>query len=215
MEKPHHVWLYICLLLFVFSSCKEEFDYGLGDFRLDLATIAETTTDRYYRLDNQTRLYPQQAISTDLKTGARVLLNYNLSELKSANEYSVKVNSVKDVFTSEIKELQSNLSDDPLFLESIWQSGDWINFRLSFNYKSAKHGIALYQNKVPANDTIYLELRHSKNNDTEGYLVNLYASFPVKSFSQKGKPVPLKVKVNTSDQGIKYYTFNYLSPTQD
>lgn len=215
MEKLHRAWLYICLLLLIFSSCKEEFDYGLGDFRIDLATVTETTTERCYLLDNQIKLIPTKAISSEVKTGSRVLLNYNLLELKSTNEYSVKVNSASQVFTSGVKELPGNLSDDPLLLESIWQSGDWINFRLTINYRSTTHGIALYQNKIPANDTVYLELRHSKNNDTEGYALNIYASFLVKGFAKDEKSVPLKIKVNTSDQGVKYYKFDYLSPSQD
>ncbi len=215
MEKLHHAWLYICLLLLIFSSCKEVFDYGLGDFRLNLATVAETSTERYYLLDNQIKLFPTKAISSDMKTGSRVLLNYNLLELKSIDEYSVKVNSASQVFTSSIKELPGKLSDDPLLLESIWQSGDWINFRLTINYRSTTHGIALYQNKIPANDTVYLELLHSKNNDSEGYALNIYASFLIKGFAKEGKSVPIKIKVNTSDQGVKYYKFDYLSPGQD
>ena len=200
----------------VLVSCKkEDVDYGLGDFRLDLATIEDSSNIRFFRLDNLDKLFPMTSIASKYTTGSRVLLNYNIKEKIGARSFSVNTNSASSINTAAIKPLSSNFSDDPLYIESVWQSGDWLNFRLGFEYNSKQHGIALFYYTKAANDTLYLELRHSKNGDTEGYIINTYASFNLISFSKTGRSVPLKVKVNTSDKGIKYYKFVYLSPTQD
>ena len=205
----------LCLLASFFSCKNNEFDYGLGDFRLDLATIEDSASIRFYRLDNLVKLFPETTIPSNSTTGSRVLLNYNIVDKNSEQSFTIKTNSISKVNTATIKALTNNLADDPLYIESIWQSGDWINFRLGFEYKSVQHSLSLYYYRKTANDTVYLELRHSKNGDTDGYMVNTYASFPLKPFSKPGKATPLKVKVNTYDEGVKYYSFDYTSPTQD
>ncbi|WP_243350154.1 hypothetical protein [Parabacteroides sp. FAFU027] len=200
----------------VLVSCKkEDIDYGLGDFRLDLATIEDSSNIRFFRLDNLDKLLPQTSVASKYTTGSRVLLNYNIEEKIGASSFSINTNSVSSINTATIKPLTSNLSDDPLYIESVWQSGDWLNFRLGFEYNNKQHGISLFYYTKAANDTLYLELRHSKNGDADGYMVNTFASYNLTSFSKIGKSTPLKVKVNTSDKGVKYYRFEYLSPTQD
>lgn len=203
-------------LLASFFSCKEDaFDYGLGNFRLDLATVETTGSNRFYRLDNQTILHPTTEVPAKFSTGNRILLNYKIISETSNQEFSIEPNAVSTVNSGSIKALTSNLADDPLHLESIWQSGDWVNFRLGFEYNSTQHGIAMFYYQKTGNDTIYLDLRHSKNGDTPGYLVRTYASYPLKPFSKTTKSTPLKVRVNTSDEGVRHFVFNYISPTQD
>lgn len=215
MKQSIRFGLLICAFITTLTSCKKEFDYGLGDFRVDMATVSEFSSGKCFILDNHTILYPTKEISSTFGNGARVLINYNILEEMKTQSYTAKINSVSKVLTSEIKPLRNDTADDPLYLQSIWQSGDWINFRISINYKSTTHGIGLYQNMDPTNDTIYLELRHSKNNDANGYSVNFYASYYLKRFSKVGQYVPIKVRVNTSNLGAKHYVFDYLSQAQD
>lgn len=202
----------LCISLFILvAGCSKSVDYGLGDFRLDLATVSEEAGIRYYLLDNQSRLYPDRVVSSSVKTGARVLLNYVLSTPKNDSSFFVYVNSVSLLNAGVIKPLTGILADDPLRAESVWLSGDWLNFRLSFSYYSVKHSIDLFQNTGVINDTIYLELRHSRNGDTNGYWQNTYFCCNLKSFAQKDT-VPVKVRVNTVNNGYRFYYFLYSSP---
>ncbi|MDD2798294.1 MAG: NigD-like C-terminal domain-containing protein [Bacteroidales bacterium] len=196
------------------SACSSDFEYGLGDFRMDFATVSESSIGRYYLLDNQTNLLPPSTISSEIKTGSRVLLNYTIKGSIDIKTYSIGINSVGIINSSSIKPL-TNYPDDPLRIESVWLCGDWLNFRLSFDYLEKKHSLELFQRTTPLNDTIYLELRHSKNGDAPGYWVKTYYSSSVKSFAKIGMSVPIKLRINTSNEGIKEYYFNYVNPTQN
>lgn len=197
--------------LILLSGCSKTVDYGLGDFRLDLATVSEEGGSRYYLLDNQFKLYPDRVVSSSMKTGSRVLLNYIINSAKNDSSFTVSINSVSAINSGSIKPVIAALPDDPLRVESVWLSGDWLNFRLSFNYYSVKHSIDLFENKSIVNDTLYLELHHSRNGDSEGYWVNTYISCNLKSFSKKDT-IPVKVRVNTADSGYKFFNYRYATP---
>jgi hypothetical protein len=214
--RPRRFFFVVIGFFAALVSCKKgDIDYGLGNFRLDLVTIEDSSNIRFFRLDNLEKLFPLTPIASKYTTGSRVLLNYDIEEKIGPSSFSVNTNSVSNINTATIKPLSTNLYDDPLHIESIWQSGDWLNFRLGFEFNNKQHGIALFYYTKTNNDTLYLELRHSKNGDTVGYMVNTFASYNLIQFSKAGRSLPLNVKVNTFDNGIKYYKFEYFSPTQD
>lgn len=199
------------LLILILTGCTQQFDYGYGDFRLDFATIAGSGTSRYLLLDNQTVLQPKSVIGSNLTTGSRVLINYSLSDKIANKSYNINLNSIGQINSSVIKSLTANYPNDPVLIESIWQSGDWLNFRLSFEYFEKQHSMELFQQPNSKNDTIYLELRHSKNGDSAGFWVKTYCSYAIKSFAKTGKSVPLKLKVNTAIKGTEYFFFDYIN----
>ncbi|MFZ4455154.1 MAG: hypothetical protein ACOYOT_02940 [Bacteroidales bacterium] len=206
----------VFMLLILLSGCStDDVKYGLGDFRMDMATVVDLTQGRGLQLDNLVVLMPNSVLSTDLKSGSRVLVNYVVNEKKSANSFSVSLNGVSSVNSSTIKPLGANAPDDPLVAEAVWQTGDWLNLRIAFDYLEKKHSIELDQRLIANTDTIYLELRHAKNGDANGYWVKTYLSFPLKAYAQKGKSVPIKLRVNSDKEGVRYFYFNYISPTQN
>ncbi len=203
----------ICGVILFFSSChKEEIDYGYGDFRIDLATVSRTTTSRVFKLDNQLLLFPEDSIPDRLSDQTRVVITYNNTQFTDSFRRKIKVLSVSEVNTSAIKPLVAGLADDALYLESAWQTGDWLNFRVSYQYFSTKHSMALYQNNSVVNDTIYLELRHSTNGDKPGYTVRTLLSYSLKPYARQGIVVPVKLRVNSTNNGVYHAVFNYLSP---
>lgn len=205
----HFFQFLITAALITLSSCTNtSFDYGLGDYRIDFVTLMESPTGRYYVLDNQTKLLPKTLISADFKTGSRVLLNYNVLEQVEAKSYMISMNSASLINSSTIKTLTSAIADDPLRIESVWISGDWLNLRLSYEYFSKQHSLDLFQKTTPKNDTLYLELHHAKNGDPAGYWVRTLSSYSLKSFA-KTTAVPIKLRVKTTNEGVKNYFFNY------
>lgn len=205
-------WIFTLAMLL--TGCTSDVvDYGLGDFRIDLATV---TSDRNLLLDNQVTLTPTNiVIPTDYKANSRVMVNYRRTETSGANSYKISINSIAAVNSSTIKPITQSLPDDPILAESLWIGGDWLNLRIGFEYFGKTHSMELAQRIVSNSDTIYLELHHAKNGDTPGYWVKTYLSFPIKSYAKKGVSVPIKLRVNSAKEGIKYFRFDYLSPTQN
>jgi len=203
----------IGLLCFSSSCQKEDINYGYGDFRLDLATVSLSSSMRCYRLDNQMLLFPNDSVPSRFLNNSRVLLNYNVISQTDSIRRKIKVISVSEVNTSTIKPLVSGLADEPVGLESAWLSGDWLNLRVSFQYMSAKHSMALYQNNSVVNDTIYLEFRHFANGDKPGYTVRTLLSYSLKQYARNGAPVPVKLRINSSNYGVYRAVYNYVSPT--
>jgi hypothetical protein len=213
--KIHLIFRIILITAFLQACTTDDVNYGYGNFRIDMATVVDLTQGRGLQLDNQSILLPNSTIGSDLKTGSRVLVNYVVDEKTSANSYSILLNGISAVNSSTIKPLGANAPDDPMLMEAVWQSGDWLNMRIAFDYLEKKHSMELDQRLKANTDTIYLELRHAKNGDSKGYWMKTYLSYSLKPFAQKGKSVPIKLRVNSAKEGVKYFYFDYVSPTQN
>lgn len=199
------------ILLILLFSCTETIDYGLGDYRVELVTIVENVGGRFYQLDNQDSLLPDVSVNSSLKSGSRALLNYNIAAQKGSKSYNIKVNSAIATNTGSIKIWTNNLPDDPLRIDGVWLKGDWLNLRLAFSYHTMRHSIDLFRRPSLLNDTLFLDLRHSKNGDNEGYFINTYVSFNLKAFAKKDT-IPVKVRANSLSGGEQLFYFKYTTP---
>jgi hypothetical protein len=208
MKKIYYIF-FALLIVGIFSCTSDSYDYGLGNFRIDFATVTETSTGRYLVTDNNVSLTPNTSLATSLTKGSRVIVNYKPTEKSATNEYKVSLNSIALINTSQIKPLTASIANDPILAEGVWQMGDWLNMRIAYEYFDKKHSVEMMQRSTLASDTIYLEFRHSKNGDSAGYWVKTYCSYSLKAFAKTGKSVPIKLKVNDAKAGAQYFTFNY------
>lgn len=122
----------------------------------------------------------------------------------TAKLYSCKlitsvIPSTEDKFTNGIK-------TDPLNIDRIWQSGDYINMILEIMAKDKPHGLNFIENEITddadGSKTLYLTVYHNQNGDYEAFTKKVYASIPLwpyRNVLSEGDKVI--VNINTYKEG--------------
>ena len=102
---------------------------------------------------------------------------------------------------------------DPLSIQSIWKSGEYINLVLLPMVKDKPHAFHFIdQGITEANGkrTLNLTLYHDRNNDMEAFTRKVYLSIPLwgyKEVLEKGDQVV--VQINTYEEGMTTRSFTY------
>ena len=112
------------------------------------------------------------------------------------------------------REYQSTHTD-PVSLQSIWRSGDYLNMVLQVLVKDQEHDLsfietALRTNETNRKQTLMLTLYHDRKGDVEGFYQKFYLSVPLwhyKGILNKGDTIVFQL--NTYKEGVIQRTFTY------
>ena len=104
---------------------------------------------------------------------------------------------------------------DPVSLQSIWRSGDYLNMVLQVLVKDQEHDLsfietALRTNETNKKQTLMLTLYHDRKGDVEGFYQKFYLSVPLwhyKGILNKGDMIVFQL--NTYKEGVIQRTFIY------
>ncbi|MDR2475274.1 MAG: NigD-like protein [Bacteroidales bacterium] len=204
------VFFTLCLL---FPCCSDDNEQGITEFIIEMA-VAHVNADRiYFQLDNGTTLFPEtlpDQYRSRLTDRQRVLLQYYpLKTNTSGFDETVRVYSLSNVPVLPIKRLTENDSNmpgiEPMELESIWISGNYINMSCYIYADTVAHTISLVNNlsaTYPDDGRLYLEIRHSTNGDFPAFRRKMLLSFDASSL-EKGQA--LACIVHTFDGQKVYY----------
>ena len=104
---------------------------------------------------------------------------------------------------------------DPVSLQSIWRSGDYLNMVLQVLVKDQEHDLsfietALRTNETNKEQTLILTLYHDRKGDVEGFYQKFYLSVPLwhyKGILNKGDQIVFQL--NTYKEGVIQRTFTY------
>ena len=104
---------------------------------------------------------------------------------------------------------------DPVSLQSIWRSGDYLNMVLQVLVKDQEHELsfietALRTNETNKKQTLMLTLYHDRKGDVEGFYQKFYLSVPLwhyKGILNKGDMIVFQL--NTYKEGVIQRTFTY------
>lgn len=105
------------------------------------------------------------------------------------------------------------IKTDPVKLQSIWQSGKYLNLIVQNLRKDQLHSFHFIENKIVNENgvqTLYLTLYHDRKDDVEGYYQKVYLSVPLwayKNILQKGDQIVFRL--NTYQEGMISRTFTY------
>ncbi len=193
---------FLLLLVLSFSTCQKEIS-RVDDFWVEFATVVKVTETTAFQLDNNKILIPNEPEKHKFDAGKRVIMSY--SPLRND---TVKINWVTEIFTGEIQILDplTPLYTDPIYIQSIWVAGNYLNLIFEVEYNSQSHSMALLRDasKTP----IELYLSYSRNNDPRGYSKKTYASFSLMQMKlEAGAEVPFQLFVNTYD-GLRTFNFS-------
>ena len=103
---------------------------------------------------------------------------------------------------------------DPVSIQSIWRSGDYLNMVLHIKVKDQEHELSFIENGITSgNDgtqTLMLTLFHDRKGDMEGFDQKFYLSVPLWHYQDKlNKGDQIVFQLNTYQEGTTSRTFIY------
>lgn len=103
---------------------------------------------------------------------------------------------------------------DPVSIQSIWRSGDYLNMVLPISVKNQEHELAFIENGISLNDdgtqTLTLTLFHDRKSDIEGFTQKFYLSIPLWHYQERlNKGDQIVLNLNTYKEGMTSRTYTY------
>lgn len=103
---------------------------------------------------------------------------------------------------------------DPVDIQSIWQSGDYLNMVLQVMVKDKEHELSFIDNGITSNangtQTLHLTLFHHRKDDVEGFMQKYYLSVPLWHYEGKlNKGDTIVFELYTYKEGMTQRTFTY------
>lgn len=211
------------LLSFLFplllSGCSDD-DYIYPNVLTDMVDLQtdNTGTVRYLITDqgNQWRIQARTGLDglapdTIYRT---VTMYAPLTESGSAEKEAMLYNT--QLVLSPVPMPESKFKDlktDPVEIQSIARSGNYLNLILQVKAKDQPHGYHFIENKLESKNgkqTLYLTLYHDRNNDIEGFNRKVYMSVPLWAYANvlhKGDKIVFNI--NTYKEGMTAREFDY------
>ena len=108
----------------------------------------------------------------------------------------------------------ASIHTDPVNIQSIWKSGDYLNMVLQIMVKDQKHELSFIEEGITLNadntQTLTLTLFHDRKGDIEGYNEKYYLSIPLWHYQGKlNKGDQIVLNLNTYKEGMTSRTYTY------
>ena len=102
----------------------------------------------------------------------------------------------------------------PVEVQSIWQSGSYLNLVLQIKVKDKQHELSFIDNGIVANEdgtqTLTLTLFHDRKDDVEGFDEEHYLSVPLWHYQDKlNRGDQIIIHLNTYKEGMISRTYTY------
>lgn len=103
---------------------------------------------------------------------------------------------------------------DPVDIQSIWQSSNYLNMVLQIMVKDKEHELSFIDNGITSNangtQTLHLTLYHHRKDDVEGFMQKYYLSVPLWHYQGKlNKGDTIVFELYTYKEGMTQRTFTY------
>lgn len=207
------IFLLAISVLALLPACKDDV-YEYGEFTVNLATCTLVDGTVTLRLDDGSLLIPDKALNSEkYSQDKRVIVNYVFTHREhnpSSPGREIEIKAISVIFSDSLRTVTSaqlqTLPDDPVYLESVWIEGGYLNFRLQIERNHTIHKLILLANAdYPIqNGILNVELRHDRQEDTPGYNTRLYASFKI--LGQLNGISQISIKINAINYPQKQFT---------
>lgn len=205
-------------ILALFCSCEDAADnYRYPSVITDYACLLTDATGQpeQLRLDNG-NAYPialtdeyreayTQLPTYKNDTTYRVISMYELGADSVAHIYSMA--QTISVVPTPLREGET-LHHDPVYLQSIWLSGGYMNIVIELKALDGRHSIGFVDTTPEEMQGKEITFYHNANDDIESYRQKLYASIPLiplREELQQGDT--LRFVINLYDEGITQWEF--------
>lgn len=210
----------LCLLLA--GSCKEE-TYVYPNVITEFTDIQtdESGTITHLVADNGKRyaVQPREGLSgLHADTIYRTVSVYQfLTEETNSSEAEVMLYSSKIVispYPAKASEWKDSIYTDPVDIQSIWLSGNYLNLIAEVKRKDQAHAFHFIEDSISTDSqgvhTLYLRLFHNSNQDYEAFTDLTYLSVPLRNYQdilRTGDKICFRI--HTYKEGQTYREFTY------
>ena len=214
--RRHTMLTMVAVLAMLVCSCERDDDYRYPSVLTDYVCLATGVAGKVERmlLDNGTS-YPVSFADTYEKVPAfkadtlyRVVGVYELNAAEQ--EVEAVIYSVGSVVSAVPVPLRKGeqMHQEPVYLQSIWLSGGYLNMVLEVKALNGKHSIGFVDTTPEGMQGKEFAFYHKVVDDVEAYRQKLYGSIPLGPFEenlQQGDT--LRFVVNTYDDGLCSYEY--------
>ena len=182
----------ISSILLAFCACSDDNDFVYPNMITELAEMKTGKDGNIQSLvvDNGTCYEIQNKDKYDglIKDSTyRVLASY--VQLDEENKSLVEIKTIRLTNSSyPIKrEKVKQIATDPVELQSIWTSGNYLNVYVISKVKDIQHIYRFIEDSITTSNgrkTLHISLLHQRNNDIEGYNRTVYLSVPLYPYHQ-------------------------------
>ena len=114
----------------------------------------------------------------------------------------------------KLKSEYESIHQDPVDIQSIWRSGNYLNMILQIMVKDKEHELSFIDNGITSNangtQTQHLTLFHHRKDDVEGFMQKYYLSVPLWHYQEKlNKGDAIVFELYTYKEGMTQRTFTY------
>lgn len=218
MKTKTYISLLSCIMLV--SSCKKD-EYVYPDVLTEFVDMETDNSGRlsYINRDNGDEYLINKRSGLDGFTPDstyRALSVFEPSENNDGNAtatlYSCQF--VISVIPSAEDRFPKGIKTDPLDIDRIWQSGNYINMVLNIMAKDKPHALNFVDNGITNNRdgsrTLDITIYHDQNNDYEAYTKKAYASVPLWPYEDAlTKGDKITIHINTYKEGNTTREFHY------
>ena len=205
----------ILLAALLFTSCGEE-EYVFPDLVTEMVCL-KTDANGYgthFITDEGHTWHLKKENQPDSLTADstyRVVSRYaplNDTEAKAYSFYKTISSHPK------LENIYKEIFTDPVSIQSIWRSGEYLNMVLLISSKDQEHELSFIENGIARNDdgtkTLTLTLFHNRKGDIEGFNEKYYLSIPLWHYQgvlDKGDSIILQL--NTYEEGMTSRSYIY------
>lgn len=204
-------------LLFVLVSCAKE-EYNDRKLLSDIVTISEAGTGTpatfTFRRYDDSPLITLKAINGSIAeewAGHRILLRYypENGEPYTSGDITVAAMNAINYDTLRVRDVTKyDWTASPVFLNSIWRTGQYLNMRMRVEYSPSPRLFGLMVDSLTV-DSVQpqLYLLHNRLGEPENYLTEIYASFDLSPVWNRPGCRSIKVHVNDTNHKEEFYIF--------
>ena len=212
-------FLYTFLLCLLLTACKEEtyvYPDVLTEF-VDIQTDASGTITRLIT-DNGKRyaIQPREGLNgLRADTVYRTVSIYqplSEGETPEAQLYSSRI--TVSPYPVKATEWEDSIYTDPVDIQSIWRSGNYLNLIAEVKRKDQDHTFHFIEDSISTDPqgirTLYLRLYHNSNQDYEAFTDPTYLSVPLRHYQDTLRTGDkIRFRIHTYKEGQTYREFTY------
>ena len=220
MKPTRLISLFFCIAAVAATTgCASENGPDYRDAMLsDIVTVVSSSADAgtifsFQRYDDTEEiiLSARGYTNTDIEDGTRVLLYYYPESGQPYTSGPIKVRSLQMINNGSLKPVDIdglNWDATPVWLNSVWRTGRYLNFRLRLSYSEAARHFSLVADKTTLSSPMPdIYLAHDLDGQPESYLRESIASFDISDVWNL--PTCTGITLHINDTNLKQTTYSF------